>query len=629
MTTKEALYEKESRMSDRIIQTCSNTRSFVYQCALLVLLYRMLQQVNGFINLKYSVCHNDFDMKNNNRNGNKRTNNGNGRKSSFCSQSHPLLISSRAINCYHTFQFKSMASSNYENDNHHHDDDPSPLLQDEKKNDTPNKNQDSRQSKKEMLFYDPESLEEIKQHADIVSVIESHNLPGFERQSSTRATALCPFHDDTNPSLSIDNNRGLYKCFSCGAGGDVFNFVREYRHLQNGGGSSKKMSFLQAVNLVIRDYLPPQLTSNNSAIQTILSSSYSQTPQQREKIRLNRIKMERIHLANAAACDFYSKALVSFPSSGAARNHLRMRGIHPSIVSTFALGYAPDAYYSQSIGNKSQVGWGQGSLVEKLKQLKFSPQEIIDAGLAIRLEKNDKYNKNDTNRNSINQSQRQKLQGVKNNQNDNVKESNISKTNNNDPTNTETEMDDYSILMDRFRGRLMIPIFDETGTKIIAFGGRHLENPMPQQILDTKKKTQNSIKTETTESKDSDKKNSKPSPKRKYVAAKYLNSPESLVFQKKNVLFGLHAAKKALNEQSLKASENPSTVTNDNEKKDTAQSASPLIIVEGYLDAITLYAADVKEVVASMGTALTSHQLEAAAECVNPRCSKFFHLSIV
>ena len=39
--------------------------------------------------------------------------------------------------------------------------------------------------------------------------------------------ALCPFHDDHNPSMSISEDKQIYKCFVCGAGGNVFTFVSE------------------------------------------------------------------------------------------------------------------------------------------------------------------------------------------------------------------------------------------------------------------------------------------------------------------------------------------------------------------------------------------------------------------
>jgi DNA primase len=98
---------------------------------------------------------------------------------------------------------------------------------------------------------------------------------------------------------------------------------------------------------------------------------------------------------------------------------------------------------------------------------------------------------------------------------------------------------------DRFRGRLMFPIHNESG-KVIGFGGRALEaedNP------------------------------------------KYLNSPETPIYKKSNVLYNLHRAKDGIR------------------KRDRS------ILVEGYMDVIGVYAAGVTEVVASCGTALTNPQV--------------------
>lgn len=97
---------------------------------------------------------------------------------------------------------------------------------------------------------------------------------------------------------------------------------------------------------------------------------------------------------------------------------------------------------------------------------------------------------------------------------------------------------------DRFRDRLMIPIHDPQ-SRIIGFGSRTLTNEEP----------------------------------------KYLNSPETELFNKGQILFGLDKARKAIVQQ------------------------DKAIVVEGYFDVIALHAADISNVVASMGTALTSAQI--------------------
>ena len=107
------------------------------------------------------------------------------------------------------------------------------------------------------------------------------------------------------------------------------------------------------------------------------------------------------------------------------------------------------------------------------------------------------------------------------------------------------KMRDGGDLYDIFRGRLVVPIFDVRG-KVIGFGGRAIG---------------------------------------KDVLPKYINSPESPVFTKRSVLFGLDKAKKEITE------------------KDEA------IIVEGYFDLISLHAAGVRHAVATLGTSVTEEQI--------------------
>ena len=98
-------------------------------------------------------------------------------------------------------------------------------------------------------------------------------------------------------------------------------------------------------------------------------------------------------------------------------------------------------------------------------------------------------------------------------------------------------------IFDKFRNRVMIPIADDRG-RVVGFGGRVIGDGQP----------------------------------------KYLNSPETLLFNKRRLLFGLDRAKKAIRE------------------------AGKAVLVEGYMDAISLSAAGIKNVVASLGTAFTTEQ---------------------
>ena len=80
-------------------------------------------------------------------------------------------------------------------------------------------------------------VNKIRSNADIVKVISSY-LP--LQQKGRNYVAVCPFHNDSNPSLTVSQEKQIYKCFSCNASGNVFTFVQEY----------EKIGFLEAVKKV-------------------------------------------------------------------------------------------------------------------------------------------------------------------------------------------------------------------------------------------------------------------------------------------------------------------------------------------------------------------------------------------
>lgn len=72
------------------------------------------------------------------------------------------------------------------------------------------------------------TINEIRSKVDIVSVISSY-LPLTSKGKNY--FGVCPFHDDTNPSMSVSPDKQIYKCFSCGASGNVFDFIMNYEHV--------------------------------------------------------------------------------------------------------------------------------------------------------------------------------------------------------------------------------------------------------------------------------------------------------------------------------------------------------------------------------------------------------------
>ena len=73
-----------------------------------------------------------------------------------------------------------------------------------------------------------EKINEIKNSVNIVDVVSSYVSL---RPEGKNFFGVCPFHDDTNPSMSVSPDKQIYKCFSCGASGTVFNFLMDYDNI--------------------------------------------------------------------------------------------------------------------------------------------------------------------------------------------------------------------------------------------------------------------------------------------------------------------------------------------------------------------------------------------------------------
>lgn len=71
-------------------------------------------------------------------------------------------------------------------------------------------------------------INEIRSKVDIVDVISDY-IPLV--QKGRNYFGVCPFHDDNHPSMSVSREKQIYKCFSCGASGNVFNFLMDYEHI--------------------------------------------------------------------------------------------------------------------------------------------------------------------------------------------------------------------------------------------------------------------------------------------------------------------------------------------------------------------------------------------------------------
>ena len=77
------------------------------------------------------------------------------------------------------------------------------------------------------MYYPDELVEEIRAKNDIVDVISGYVR--LKKQGSNYF-GLCPFHNEKSPSFSVSQNKQMYHCFGCGAGGNVFTFIMEYEN---------------------------------------------------------------------------------------------------------------------------------------------------------------------------------------------------------------------------------------------------------------------------------------------------------------------------------------------------------------------------------------------------------------
>ena len=73
-----------------------------------------------------------------------------------------------------------------------------------------------------MAYINVQELNELRSSVDIVDVISSY-IP--LNPKGKNFFGVCPFHQDHSPSMSVSKDKQIYKCFSCGATGNVFTFI--------------------------------------------------------------------------------------------------------------------------------------------------------------------------------------------------------------------------------------------------------------------------------------------------------------------------------------------------------------------------------------------------------------------
>lgn len=310
-----------------------------------------------------------------------------------------------------------------------------------------------------MVRIPEETINHIRSQTNIKEVIERYvDL----NKSGQNYFAHCPFHEDRTPSFSVNENKQIFKCFSCGRGGNVYTFVQEI----------EKLTFVESVFKVAD-------ISQIHVDQSLKNAVMEQGPAADTPYG----KLLKIH---EKAKDLYQHILLHAEVGEEAYDYLQSRGISREVMEEFELGFSPRQRESLSLYLKTQ------------KDLDIDEELLSQSGIFSEKKPDD---------------------------------------------------DQYK---DRFFNRIIFPLNNHNG-KTVGFSGR---------IFQTDDQSG-------------------------FQTAKYLNSPETQLFNKRKLLFNFDKAKRDI------------------------RKSKEAVLFEGYMDVIAGWKAGVHNSIASMGTSLTSEHIQA------------------
>lgn len=303
------------------------------------------------------------------------------------------------------------------------------------------------------------TVDDIRQSTSIVDVISQYLQL---KKSGQNHFAHCPFHEDKTPSFSVNDQKQIFYCFSCGRGGNVFNFIREIE------GLTYPEAIIKTAEL-----------TNFSLDQSMVSQVLNQSNDFEDSTT------GKLYNINKLAKRFYHHILMNTQLGEPALNYLLDRGLTRETLEEFELGFSPPQRNALFLYLSAQ------------KDVEFDTEIYEKSGLFS--------------------------------------------------TNQNPEANDF---LDRFSNRIIFPIHNERGHSI-GFSGRTFGE-------------QNSD----------------------FPTAKYLNTPETNLFHKSEIIYNFDKAKAAIRRE------------------------NEAIIFEGYMDVISAWQTGIKNGIASMGTSLTEDQIK-------------------
>ncbi|MCX7778711.1 MAG: DNA primase [Patescibacteria group bacterium] len=293
-------------------------------------------------------------------------------------------------------------------------------------------------------------IDEIKAKLDLVEIVSEYVRL---TPAGINMKALCPFHKEKVPSFFVSPEKQIWKCFGCGKGGGLFDFIMEIEGVDF-PQALRILAKKAGIILKTRDY---HLTSKRTKLLDICRE----------------------------AAQYYHWYLLNAKGGESARKYLEERKISQKTIKEWQIGYAPHQRHL---------------LYTFLTKKGFKTEDIEEAGLIVK-----------------------------------------------EPTtNIQEPTFNY---YDRFRGRIIFPVFD-IFNQPVGFSGRILPSLEKEGV------------------------------------PKYINTPETLIYNKSRLLYGLNQAKLAIKKENF------------------------AILVEGNMDLLTAWQAGTKNVVATSGTALTLTQVK-------------------
>ncbi len=190
------------------------------------------------------------------------------------------------------------------------------------------------------MRYPEHIIEEVREQSDIVGIISEYTA--LTKKGSSYF-GLCPFHNEKTPSFSVSDEKQMYYCFGCGAGGNVITFMME----------KENMSFPEAMT-----YLADKAHITLEAVESESEKAYENH------------KTILLEMYNKAA-KFYYYAMMS-PDYAHSLTYFTERGMSLETIKKFGLGYAPSQY---------------NCLYEYLKKEGYEDALILESGLCMQSEK--------------------------------------------------------------------------------------------------------------------------------------------------------------------------------------------------------------------------------------------------